>query len=126
MNTDDNKINLDKMPALTMNTTDKLFFALARRDTETLSYVYALVINNMHAGTKTTPEYSPMDTRVEISVFKNVAKANMYFETATLIMEQQQNGVIKGLYEALRNWEFVKNHIDSFNKMTSNFKTRTK
>ena len=123
MKTDDKNIDLNKMPAITMNTTDKLFFALARRDTETLSYVYALVINNLNAERGGTPEY-PMDIKTEISAFKNVENANMYFETATLVMQSQKTGILKKLYDTFG--DVFKKNITDFNQMVAGFKTRTK
>ena len=104
-------------PAITLNATDKLFFALARRDTDTLSYVYALVINKEGAS-------YPADIKTEISTFKTPARANMYFETAQLAMELQKNGLLKQLHE-LFNGVFEP-QIKEFNKMAANFKTRTK
>lgn len=104
-------------PAITLDATDKLFFALARRDTNTLSYVYALVINKEGAS-------YPANIKTEISTFKTPARANMYFETAQLAMELQKSGMLKQLHE-LFNGVFEP-QINAFNKMASEFKTRTK
>ena len=123
MKTDDNKIRQNETPAFTMNTTDKLFFALARRDNEKLSYVYALVINNQNAGTNNAPIY-PLEMRTEISAFKDVANADMYYETARLVMEQQKTGPQKKLLDAFIG--VCETQIAAFNKMAANFKTRTK
>jgi len=121
--TEDKKIHLKDTPVFTMNTTDKLFFALARRDNETLSYVYALVINDLNAGKHAAPSYS-MDMRTEISVFKNAIHADIYYETAKLVMEQQKTGGQKRLIETFR--DVFETQISAFNKMAANFKTRQK
>ena len=110
-------------PMLTMNTTDKLFFALARRDTDTLSYVYALVINNSNAGKSALPAY-PAEPKTEISVFRSTLRADAYYETAKLVMEQQQTGALQQLYETFRNW--FEPQISAFNKTAADFKTKTK
>ena len=110
-------------PEITMNTTDKLFFALARRDVDTKSYVYALVINNSNVGKDAAPSY-PAETKTEISAFRSASRADMYYETAKLVMEQQQTGVLKQLYDTFRNW--FEPQISAFNKMAADFKTKTK
>lgn len=110
-------------PILTLNTTDKLFFALARRDVDTKSYVYALVINNSNAGKDASPSY-PAEPKTEISVFRSALRADAYYETAKLVMEQQQTGVLKQLHEAFSDW--FEPQISAFNKMAADFKTKTK
>lgn len=110
-------------PMLTMNTTDKLFFALARRDTDTLSYVYALVINNSNVGKDAAPSY-PAETKTEISAFRSAVRADAYYETAKLVMEQQKTGILKQLYDAFSDW--FEPQISAFNKTAADFKTKTK
>ncbi|MBR2285878.1 MAG: hypothetical protein IJ866_00215 [Alphaproteobacteria bacterium] len=110
-------IDMNKMPALTMNINDKLFFALARRDTDTLSYVYSLVINREQGS-------YPAEMKTEISAFKDTASANLYYETATLVMEQQQSGILNKIHELFRG--MFESQITAFNKSASGFKTRTK
>jgi len=122
MNNDEN-MHSKETPAFTMNTTDKLFFALARRDNATLSYVYALVINNANAGTNLGPTY-PADMRTEISTFRSPINATIYYETAKLVMEQQQNGPQKKMMDMFHN--LFESQISAFDKMAANFKTRQK
>ena len=110
-------------PVLTMNTDDKLFFALARRDVDTKSYVYALVINNSNAGKDAVPSY-PAEMKTEISAFRTASRADLYYETAQLIKEQQQTGRLKQLYDMFK--DFFQPQIQEFVKMAADFKTRTK
>ena len=110
-------------PDVTMNTTDKLFFALARRDIDTKSYVYALVINNANKDKSLSPSY-PMDLKTEISSFRSVSRANAYYETAQLIMEQQVNGTLGQIHELFRG--MFEPQIAQFFKMAADFKTKTK
>ena len=110
-------------PMLTLNTTDKLFLALARRDVDTKSYVYALVINNSNVGKDAAPSY-PAETKTEISAFRSALRADAYYETAKLVMEQQKTGILKQLYDAFHDW--FEPQISAFNKMAADFKTKTK
>ena len=40
--TDDFKVKIDQTPQLTLNTTDKIYLALARRSADIYNFVYAL------------------------------------------------------------------------------------
>ncbi|MBO7642592.1 MAG: hypothetical protein J6S74_00440 [Alphaproteobacteria bacterium] len=123
MKTNDKDINLNKTPMLTLNTTDKLFFALARRDVDTLSYVYALVINNSNKNSGAAPSY-PMNLETEISAFKTSERANVYYETAKLVMEHQKYGTLGQVYDMFNG--LFKDDIEKFNKMATGFQTKTK
>lgn len=116
MKTKDKDIKLNGIPAFSMNTTDKLFFALARRDVDALSYVYTLVVNKVDNG-------YPIEMLTEISTFKNVQCANIYYETAKLIMEQQKTGILKQLHDTYSKL-FVA-QISAFNTMAASFQTKT-
>ena len=117
MKTKDENIKLNGIPAFTMNTTDKLFFALARRDVDTLSYVYALVVNKADNG-------YPVEMQTEISAFKNAQRANIYYETAKLVMEQQKTGILKQLHDTYSR--LFDSQITAFNTMASSFQIKTK
>ena len=104
-------------PEITLDVNDKLFFALARRDTNTLSYVYALVINRQGGS-------YPADMKTEISSFKTPAHADMYLESAQLAMELQKTGILKQLHELFTG--VFEPQINAFNKMAADFKTRQK
>ena len=123
MDKEKNKQQKDIQPDFTLNTTDKLFFALARRDVDTKSYVYALVINNANKDKSLLPSYS-MDIKTEISSFRSVSRADAYYETAKLIMEQQVNGNLGKLHELFRG--LFESQIAAFFKMAADFKTKTK
>jgi len=123
MKTNDKGINLNKTPMLTLNTTDKLFFALARRDVDALSYVYALVINNSNKNSGAAPSY-PMNLETEISAFKTPERANVYYETAKLIMEHQKYGALSQVYDMFTG--VFQDNIATFNKMALDFKIKTK
>ena len=99
--TDDFKVKIDQAPQLTLNTSDKIYRALARRSADIYNFVYALVLNNENKpGGK--PSY-PLIPVTEISTFLDAKKADIYYHAAQSVMEYQRT-VMKPFYDAVVDW----------------------
>lgn len=109
--TDKIKVNTNQMPMLTLNTTDKVYLALARKDIDKYNYVYALVMNNDNLGLNANPSY-PLVPITEISSFTTTKQADIYFHAANRVMEYQQK-MLKEFYDMASS--FNKELIENFN-----------
>ena len=105
------KADTNQTPVLTLNTTDKVYLALVRKDVDTYNYVYALVLNNENMGKNANPSY-PMVPVTEISAFATAKQADIYFHTANRVMEYQKT-MLKDFYNMA--FEFSKDLIAKFN-----------
>ena len=105
------KVKTSQMPQLTLNTTDKVYLALLRKDVDKHNYVYALVLNNENIGLKVNPSY-PLCPVTEISSFATAKQADIYFHAANRVMEYQKT-MLKEFYDLA--YDFSKELIIKFN-----------
>lgn len=113
------EVKTNQMPMLTLNTTDKVYLALARKDVDKYNYVYALVLNNESKGRSTKPSY-PMVPVTEISTFATATQADIYFHAANRVMEYQKT-MMKDFYDIV--YDYSKELIIKF-KSEMNENTR--
>ena len=99
--TNDKEVKLKEAPELTLNMTDKVYLALARRSADMYSYVYALVLKNANKPGE-RPTY-PMMPETEVSVFTNPKKADIYYNAASQVMEIQKK-TMKQFYDVVVDW----------------------